>query len=87
MFVEIKLLVEMKDQGQYHSLKCEPCASPRKIIEQRLTNLEKTVCKIMETVAASDQAVIQIRKIQEPVNQIKSSRNEDAAKAMIAEGN
>ncbi len=46
----------------------------------------------METVAASDtnkvdQAVIQIRKIQEPVNQIKSSGNEDAAKAMIAEGN
>ena len=44
----------------------------------------------METVAASDtnkvdQAVIQIRKIQEPVNQIKPSDNEDAAKAMIAE--
>ena len=86
-----KLLVEMKDQGQ-----CEPCASARKIIDQRLTNLEKTVSKIQETVAANvegiannsekvDQAVIQIGKIQESVNKLKSSGNEDAAKAMIAE--
>ena len=39
----------------------------------------------METVAANN--TIQIRKIQDPVNQIKSSGYEDAAKAMIAEGN
>ena len=91
-----KLLLEIKEQGQDHCWKCEPCGSARKIIDQRLTNLEKTVNKIQETVTSNveniaankdkvDKAVEQIEKIEESVKELKSSKNEDAAKSMIAE--
>jgi len=87
----------MKDQGQDYSWKCKPCASASKIIEQRLTNPEKTVSKfwklllqmwrVLQTTPTrlTRQLSIQIGNIQESVNQLKSSGNENAAKAIIAE--
>lgn len=91
-----KLLVEMKEQGQDHSWKCEPCGSARKIIEQRLTNLEKTVNKLQETVASNTETIStnkaaiekvekRMDKIEETVNNIQAANKDDSTASVFKE--
>ena len=57
-------------------MKMRTMCNPRKIIEQRLTNLEKTVSKIMETVAANNtNLLIFVKKQSQELTRVNPDRN------------
>ena len=57
-------------------MKMRTMCNPRKIIEQRLTNLEKTVSMIMETVAANNtNLLIFVKKQSQELTRVNPDRN------------